>query len=345
MRNKVLLDLRKLSDPYSGLGQFSLALAKALMESSHSGHLLFLLPEGADSSWCSEKAVFERQLRSLAPTIRLVHRLHQESDLYVPGALHLLTVHDINFIYKYRYIKLWYKKKRFLRYLRKHDRLVCISRFTAQELSLHFQIPPDSMKVVYNGCNTLAEPGKPSLIPNHPFFFSIGAFLPKKNLHVLLPMMKYFPDTNWLLAGHDRVPYAQKLKRLLAEAGLQEQVIFTGTLSEAAKSWYYQNCRALLFPSVSEGFGLPVLEAYSAGKPLAYFPFTALPEIAGPWGLCWSPNESPEQWASQLKEFLSKDSSEWAMKRMDYAAGFSWNKAADDYLRTYDEMLGTLHRV
>jgi len=334
----VLIDLRKMSDPYSGLGQFSLALAEALHRRNNKLNLFFLIPDKGVPPFKDGFFLTRAACSSHLNQFGLVHHLHQESDLFFPGKKNLLTVHDINFIYKYRFFKRTFKRLMFERYLRKFDPIVSISYFTRSELSRHFSTDFESIPVVYNGLIPLHPPATPFVIPSAPFFFSIGAFLRKKNLHTLIPMMNFLPSYQWIVAGPDQGAYAEELKKEVRKHGLSERIIFTGPLSDEHKAWYFQHCEALFFPSISEGFGLPVLEAFSAGKPVFCFPLTALPEVSGGYAYSWNSSLPPEM-AEFVERSLSADSFSMAEQREHYAMQFSWEKAADAYLDLYESML------
>jgi len=184
----------------------------------------------------------------------------------------------------------------------------------------------------------LSAPEKPDFIPNRPFFFSIGAFLRKKNLHALIPAMQHLRDYQWLIAGHDKGSYADFLKAQVKHLGLTSDILFTGALSESHKSWYYQHCEALFFPSVSEGFGLPVLEAYSVGKPVFCFPLTSLPEVTGGQAYFLEASGS-DKMASFIINSMKTESMQRSDERKAYAAKFSWDNAALSYLDLYRSLL------
>ena len=72
-----------------------------------------------------------------------------------------------------------------------------------------------------------------------------------------------------MIAGVTHQPwYQRKIEEEAKRLGVTERVIFTGAISENDKYWYYQNCTAFVFPSIAEGFGLPVIEAMYFGKPV-----------------------------------------------------------------------------
>ena len=97
--------------------------------------------------------------------------------------------------------------------------------------------------------------------------------------------MKSFMDENFLLSNPTAVKlfhsYAKDMQKRILEEGLSDRFFLVGTIDEAHKIWYYQNAEAFIFPSLLEGFGLPVAEAMSMGLPLFISDKTSLPEIGG----------------------------------------------------------------
>ena len=91
----------------------------------------------------------------------------------------------------------------------------------------------------------------------------------------------------------DQKKYGDKIKRLIADNGLTNQVFLTGKVSEEGKQFFMKNCTAFLFPSIREGFGLPPIEAMSFGKPTFLSNKTSLPEIGGEASIYWD-NFDPE---------------------------------------------------
>ena len=69
--------------------------------------------------------------------------------------------------------------------------------------------------------------------------------------------------------------------------GLEERIILPGEISDMDKYWLYKNCEAFVFPSMYEGFGLPVIEAMNFGKPVFLSTFSSLPEVGGKYALYW----------------------------------------------------------
>jgi glycosyltransferase involved in cell wall biosynthesis len=112
-----------------------------------------------------------------------------------------------------------------------------------------------------------------------------------------------------------------------------------GGVPEAAKLWLYAHCEAFLFPSLSEGFGLPVVEAMAFGKPVFISALTSLPEIGGEDAYYFADFE-PESMArvvrDGLRDFGNDPARETRMRAR--ASRFSWPRVAAEYWRLYEEV-------
>lgn len=114
-----------------------------------------------------------------------------------------------------------------------------------------------------------------------------------------------------------------------------DRIHITGGISESEKKWYYQHCTAFVFPSVAEGFGMPVLEAMDLGKPVFLSNLTSLPEVGGALAYYFT-SFDPEEMRQVLQAGLthySNTSPQDALHR--HARSFSWLEAARKYLAIY----------
>ena len=134
--------------------------------------------------------------------------------------------------------------------------------------------------VIYNGCNVYrGEIRQPDSLPAKDFIFSVATVLPKKNFHVL-PCLLKGTDLELVIAGN-KSDYVNVILEEARKYGVEERVKIVGPIEERVKHWYLKNCKAFVFPSIAEGFGLPVLEAMAYGKPVFLSRHTCLPEIGG----------------------------------------------------------------
>ena len=113
-------------------------------------------------------------------------------------------------------------------------------------------------------------------------------------------------------------------------------------IEERVKHWYLKNCKAFVFPSIAEGFGLPVLEAMAYGKPVFLSRHTCLPEIGGDYAYYFNMDFDRELMQVEFKRGLEDyygDVSRKAEEIKEYANRFSWENTARLYLRIYEEMV------
>ncbi len=262
------------------------------------------------------------------------HTLNQLNRYPAPPgtALRLLTVHDLNFVHVKQGFSRWRDARRLRRRLATHDRIVTISDHVAGDLRRHFgETRP--LVTIYNGVRDLSgEPREavPGVEP--PFLLHISRMAPSKNVEALVAMMAAWPGQRLVLAGPSAARNAE-LRALAERLGAGGVQILT-MVSDAQKAWLYANCSAFLFPSLTEGFGLPPVEAMHFGKPLLLSDRTCLPEIGGTVAAYWHDFE-PASMRRVTEAALAAFGPAQAEAARRRAQGFSWDRAADAYVAQY----------
>jgi glycosyltransferase involved in cell wall biosynthesis len=124
---------------------------------------------------------------------------------------------------------------------------------------------------------------------------------------------------------------------------LGERVILPGEVSDGDRQWLYEQCEAFLFPSLTEGFGFPVLEAMQCGKPVFVSRRTSLPEVAGDLG-CYFDGYEPEALERAYRAGMARHRADPDMPRRlrAHAASFSWAATARGYADVYAGVVGGL---
>jgi glycosyltransferase involved in cell wall biosynthesis len=345
---KVLVEMQKLSNTNSGLGQFCLGLGQALTQQQHEhAELHFLVPEnkkgvfGNSSIYILLKSYLSFLFNKPKP-YDIWHCTHQESKYLPSNGKLILTIHDLNFLYKYQGLKKKLKLHALQRKVNKAHAIVAISQFTANEIKQHLQVDEKKLHVIYNGASlkTGSEIGLPGYLQNQKYLFSIGIINPKKNFHVLLPLLQNKPDLQLVIAGNDSHDYVNKIKEKALAMGVSAQVHFMGAVSDEMKYTLYKNCYAFVFPSLSEGFGLPVIEAMLLGKPVFLSKLTCLPEIGGQEAFYWDhfdADDMREVFENGMKIYETDGAKAERIKQ--HAVQFSWEKAARAYLELYESIL------
>lgn len=253
----------------------------------------------------------------------------------------ILTIHDINPIHEKRKSdrKVASHIEKLRGYIAVCDKIVTISNFVANDILTYFPEAKDKLSVIYNGADKLQVPEDhvPLYVPKKPFLFTIGFIAAKKNFHVLPALLKG-NDYELIISGVE-TPYKDKIMEEAQKHGCADRVMITGTISEYDKAWYYKNCEAFVFPSLAEGFGLPVIEAMHFGKPVFLSKFTSLPEIGGDAAFyfdSFEPEHMRDVLEKGLKEFKDKNLSG---RSIAHAEQFDWQSTARQYLELYKECL------
>jgi glycosyltransferase involved in cell wall biosynthesis len=167
--------------------------------------------------------------------------------------------------------------------------------------------------------------------------------MPHKNLGRLIDafvvLQKTYPELVLVLAGKKDANYARHEERVRRE-GIYN-VVFTGFVSEGQLRWLYENCAVYVFPSLSEGFGLPGLEAMVHGAPVVSSNATCLPEVYGEAAHYFDPLDTSDM-AAKIGEVLYDEAlrSNLIKKGKEQAAKYSWRRTAEQTLEVYEKALG-----
>ena len=142
-----------------------------------------------------------------------------------------------------------------------------------------------------------------------------------------------------VIAGRLAEPdYISGIKRQAEEMGIADRLHVTGPVPEEEKAWYLCNCLAFIHPSLAEGFGAPVVEAMSFGKPLFLSNRTSLPEIGGDIAFYFSsfePDHMHQVFKEGMHQYTQKNMYEAIVRR---GKEFDWEKNALKYLEVYKSL-------
>ncbi len=352
----VLLEMERLRVPRSGLGQFCLHVGAELVAQRPRGaELAFYLPRAHVGAFGGGvRYLVHSKLHALTGASReafdVWHAIHQDSR-YLPRARTtrlVLTVHDLNFLEKYSGLRRAAKLRALQRRVDRADAVTFISAYTEATARAHLRIEGKLTRVVHNGNSLRPAPGarRPPFAPAGPFLFAIGIVGPKKNFHVLVPFLRALGGGRSLVvAGDASAPYARTILDLARAEGLADRVLLPGSVGDEEKAWLYANAEAFVFPSLAEGFGLPVIEAMSAGTPVFLSTRTSLPETGGPEAYYWpdlSPGAMREVFERGMAEVRADPGKPERLRA--WASRFSWERAAREYLRLYEELAAPVTR-
>jgi glycosyltransferase involved in cell wall biosynthesis len=348
---KILVDVERMRYPNTGLYYYCLHLANALQQQQHmhKARLGFYLRKETMSLFKDNPLNYiQRPLHKhhmlFARKFDVWHCTFQGSNYFPRNAKTkiVFTIHDLNFLHENLPS---HKQKKFLgvleRKVNRADVLIAISAFVKNDLLRYINTGNKEIMIIHNGCNIneTSAPVAPAIIPQNPFIFTIGAINDKKNFHVLPGLLRN-NDYHLVIAGitHSE-SYKEKIWETAKKLGVDRRVTFTGGISEEEKYWYLENCLAFAFPSLAEGFGLPVIEAMHFGKPVLLSKATSLPEIGGDSAYYFNSFE-PDHMSDKLQEALNDHATNHRAARIiEWSQQFDWDATAEKHWNVYESLL------
>jgi glycosyltransferase involved in cell wall biosynthesis len=234
---------------------------------------------------------------------------------------------------------------------RRSDRVIADSHSTRDDLVQVLGIDPERIDVVPLGLGALRRQTPMTErdvrarfdLGERRIVLSLSAMRPHKNLARLIGALARIPAESRPLLVLPGYPtwHERELRERAASAGVAADVRFPGWVSGAEVEGLWAIADGFVFPSLYEGFGLPVLEAMARSLPVACSDIPALREVAGPAALYFDPR-SPAQVAQRITELL--DDRDLAQRLREQgrsrAAQFSWSRAAEATLASYRRVLG-----
>ncbi|WP_134682280.1 glycosyltransferase family 4 protein [Paracoccus ravus] len=276
-----------------------------------------------------QAGVFPRLARDVAPDVVFLPNLIWTPGLRIPS---VITAHDL--LHFRSPEKFGLMKARLLRLviglaLRRSDRIIAVSDFTARDAVRFAGVPESRLAVVPNG-GPAPEP-RPAGAEDDGSFLFVGKLERSKGI---VAMVRAFLDRETLFERGARLrivgPEGNAAAEIRAAMGPQSRGIERlGYVDDATLEGLYRSCRAFVFPSVAEGFGLVVLEAMARGAPVIAARATSLPEVVGDAGLLVEPDDEVGL-ADAMERIASDDRLFGELQRRGYArlAQFSWDDAA-----------------
>jgi glycosyltransferase involved in cell wall biosynthesis len=232
--------------------------------------------------------------------------------------------------------------------IKKAKVIVAVSEATKKEIIHYFGCPESKIKVVYNGYNAMQY--HPSQTPSDIIFrrygmenylLAVGPTYPHKNFSFLIETFgkldKETRKMHPLLIAGGREQYLDELKSFVRSKNLEDCIKFAGYVPNHLMGSLYREAFALVYPSLYEGFGFPVLEAMACGCPVLASEVSSLPEVCGEAACYFNPSKQKTLLAALRKVISFTDyRSELAAKGLKRAKLFTWEKTAAAYKNIID---------
>ncbi len=204
-------------------------------------------------------------------------------------------------------------------------------------------ISPEKVTVTYEAADFITDTPTPvEAVKGKPFIMYVGRPTPHKNLESLVKafvmLHKTRPNLHLVLVGKTDTNY-ERHAAYITEQRIPH-VVFTGFTSEGQLRWLYEHTKAYVFPSLSEGFGLPPLEAMTHGAPVVASNATCIPEVLGDAASYFDPLRI-EEIADKVSAVIDQAAlrNTLVKKGKEQAATYSWRRMAEQTLAVYEQVL------
>ena len=263
----------------------------------------------------------------------------------------LLTVHDLSFVHfpeVYPEVLVNYLNKVVPWSVARATHILADSEATKQDLMAIWQVADEKISVLYSGVSAAFEKVEDAEritavrqkynLGEAPYLLSVGTVQPRKNYQMLIqafaPLADKFPH-NLYIAGGKGWLYDEMMAEV-EKQGLSERVRFIGFVDDEDLPTLYSAADLYLFPSIYEGFGLPMLEAMACGVPVIASDVSSLPEVGTETAVMLPPNDVT-QWTQTMDTLLSGAARRQKMAVAGYqqVQKFSWKKASNQLLTIY----------
>jgi glycosyltransferase involved in cell wall biosynthesis len=295
-----------------------------------------------------EQLGFARQLRGLKPD--LVHFPMVQQPVRYRGRT-VTTMNDLTtarFKNPAKNRLVFATKQRVYRWLncrvaRKTNAIITYSQFVKDDVADFTGVSPDKITVTHLAADKIGAAAElVGGLASEQFLLYVGRPMLHKNLQRLCQafalIQAQHPQLKLLLAGNPDANY-ERLEKWVKQQGIKN-VIFAGFVSEGQLRWLYENCAAYVFPSLSEGFGLPGLEAMAHGAPVVSSNATCLPEVYGDAAHYFDPLDVAAM-AKAINQVLVDENlrQKLIQRGAEQVKKYSWQSLAAETLKIYNRVL------
>ncbi len=272
----------------------------------------------------------------------------------------ILTLHDLIFMDKiqgpntqtaYQRFGNMYRRWLVPQVVKKCQKVVTVSHYEKERIIKTLQLPTQAVEVVYNGVsNRFSTP--PNMdeqlrvkerfkLPDR-FFFFLGNTDPKKNMPTVLKAFAQLSDSISdvkLVIADTSSAVVEAILNTIGRKDLLSHLVLTGYISEQDIAAVYHQSEVFLYPSLNEGFGLPILEAMTCGVPVVTSNVTSMPEVAGDAAILVDPTNADDITAAMKKALLDLPLRQKMIgEGLKRPALFTWEQTARSMLNIYEQI-------
>jgi glycosyltransferase involved in cell wall biosynthesis len=260
----------------------------------------------------------------------------------------VITIHDLAFLLFPKAYPLKYRLYTTLLTslsLKKATKIIAVSETTKKDILKFFKVAAEKIVVIREASQLTNEEKKPTLLDNErPYFLFLGRLERRKNLISLVKAFGLLRKERLfqpllVLAGKPGFGFSEIEQEIASLGDLKKDILLLNYVDEKEKSYLLRHAKALVFPSLYEGFGIPILEAMSVGTPVITSNFGAMQETAGEAALLVNPLKPLEIAAAMSKILhIPKLSEKLRKEGIKRAQMFSWQKTAKETISLLEEV-------
>ena len=370
---KIGFDAKRLFNNFTGLGNYSRFVVDTLLEAGTTDnyclytpkiknrpetkrylqdpHLKIITPPSwmkpspLAAVWRSTLPISAKEFSSLDIYHGLSHELPMGISSHVKT---IVTIHDLIFL---RYPQFYSRFDVMMHHQKvKHacrvaDRIVAVSEQTAKDIIQFLNADPAKIKVIYQGCHRqfrhkhrpeeIAAVRKKYDLPER-YILMVGSIESRKNAITLLKAFAMLPKDGrpgLVLVGKGTT-YLDEVKSTIAALNIEKEVTLIHHAAFSDLPAIYQGATVFAYPSLFEGFGIPIIEAIESGIPVLTSKGSCFAEAGGPQAWYADP-QLPEEWASLLKEILGSDNQQRIASQQEHVLKFRPEQNRENLLNSY----------
>ncbi len=237
------------------------------------------------------------------------------------------------------------------RYVRRADHIIAVSNFTKQDIIKQYKVPPEKISVVYNACDNVftsqdeetKQKAREKYAAGKDYFFYVGSIHPRKNIIRLIRAFEKFKNKTQsaikLLLGGRFAWQSGSIRETLEKSKFSRDIHFLGYLEEEELPRVIAAARALVYVSLFEGFGLPILEAMHCETPVITSGVTSMPEVAGDAALIIDPASETAIAEAMEKIQNPQFAQELIDKGKKQREKFNWDRSAERVYQIIEKLV------
>ena len=256
------------------------------------------------------------------------------------------VIHDLNFEHNPLFVPFFTRKYYqyfFPRFAQKADRLITVSEFSKKDIAEHYHIDEEKISVVYNAASEdffkVDEQTKKDTVQRLtggvPYFVFVGSAHRRKNVtRIMYAFDKFrekYADFKLVFAGSNKY-WDQEIKTTYNQLKHKQEIVFTGYISTTEMNQVVSSAMAIVYPSLFEGFGVPIVEGFAANVPVITSNVTSMPEVAGEAALLVNPLSTNEI-ADAMEQIATDEQLRAKLIQLgkERKQTFSWDQSAPKF--------------